>query len=118
MDIPDFLSLGRSIGFDFNPDGIVPELDLQAGRIPSERGVAVCLPAVVPLVSAQDCSNWSNEDLRGTYTLAGSLVACSLSWAHRSVVALSTADGRLCHLGIPSHLVPDLPDFRALKGEW
>jgi hypothetical protein len=60
-------------------------------RIVSVILCAVCLPAVVPLVSAQDCSTWSNWDLRGTYTMAGS------GWMDLSKV--------LPGMGLPSGLV-------------
>lgn len=30
-----------------------------------------CVLAVAPQLGAQDCSNWTNFDLRGTYTLVG-----------------------------------------------
>ena len=53
---------------------------------------AVFLAAVVPLVNAQDCSNWSAWDLRGTYTLAGS------GWLDLSKV--------LPRAGLPSALAP------------
>jgi hypothetical protein len=32
----------------------------------------ICMLTVLPAVKAQDCSNWSNYDLRGTYTMSGS----------------------------------------------
>jgi hypothetical protein len=32
----------------------------------------ICMLALLPAVKAQDCSNWSNWDLRGTYTMSGS----------------------------------------------
>ncbi len=34
--------------------------------------VFACILTILPVVKAQDCSNWSNWDLRGTYTLSGS----------------------------------------------
>ena len=40
-------------------------------RLISLATLIVCLLAVVPL-GAQDCRNWSDWDLRGTYTAAGS----------------------------------------------
>ncbi len=33
--------------------------------------LATCFLAVSPVIQAQSCSNWSNWDLRGTYTLSG-----------------------------------------------
>jgi hypothetical protein len=33
---------------------------------------AGCLVILSAAVQAQDCSNWSNWDLRGTYTMSGS----------------------------------------------
>lgn len=41
-------------------------------RIVSLAMFVACLLAVSPVVRAQDCSNWSNADLRGTYTMSGS----------------------------------------------
>ena len=32
----------------------------------------VCLLAISPAARAQNCSNWTNWDLRGTYTMSGS----------------------------------------------
>ncbi len=34
--------------------------------------VAACALAVSPSIRAQDCGNWSNSHLRGTYTMSGS----------------------------------------------
>ena len=34
--------------------------------------LVACILTVLPAVKAQDCSNWSNWDLRGTYTMSGS----------------------------------------------
>ena len=34
--------------------------------------LAVCVLSALPAVKAQDCSDWSNWDLRGTYTFWGS----------------------------------------------
>jgi hypothetical protein len=39
-------------------------------RLISVATLVLCVLAVAPL-SAQDCSNWSNSDVRGTYTAAG-----------------------------------------------
>ena len=33
--------------------------------------LSACLLAVAPVVQAQDCSSWTNWDLRGTYTFSG-----------------------------------------------
>lgn len=41
-------------------------------RLVSVTMFAACLLASSPVVRAQDCSNWSNYDLRGTYTMSGS----------------------------------------------
>ncbi|SPE37093.1 exported hypothetical protein [Candidatus Sulfopaludibacter sp. SbA6] len=40
-------------------------------RIASVTMFSACLLAVSPVVRAQDCSNWTNWDLRGTYTMSG-----------------------------------------------
>ena len=32
---------------------------------------AICLTAMAPAVRAQDCSNWNNSRLAGTYTMSG-----------------------------------------------
>jgi len=34
--------------------------------------LSVCALMVLPAMKAQDCSNWTNWDLRGTYTMSGS----------------------------------------------
>lgn len=41
-------------------------------RLVSITMFAACLLAVAPGLHAQDCSAWSNWDLRGTYTMSGS----------------------------------------------
>ena len=41
-------------------------------RLISATMLATCLLAVAPSVRAQNCSTWSNYDLRGTYTTSGS----------------------------------------------
>ncbi len=41
-------------------------------RLVSISVLTACLLAVTSIASAQNCSNWTNWDLRGTYTMSGS----------------------------------------------
>jgi len=41
-------------------------------RMVSATIFSICLLAVSPIVRAQSCSNLTNSDLRGTYTMMGS----------------------------------------------
>jgi hypothetical protein len=61
-------------------------------RLVSVTMVATCLLVFSPAVTAQDCSNWSNSTVQGTYTMSGS-----------GFIDLSKV---LPGMGLPSGLIP------------
>lgn len=62
-------------------------------RLLSLTMLAACFMASTPGSNAQDCSAWSNWDLRGTYTMSGS------GWIDLSIVFPGVP-------GIPAGTIP------------